>query len=70
MNVKEIKELAELVARRGLASLDVEREGFRLRVEGPRPAPRGEGLPAGPAYPAVPVTWEEKPAAPAPANWP
>ncbi len=65
MNVKEIKELAELVARRGLASLEVEREGFRLRVEGPRPAPKGEGSPSGAAYPAVPVTWEEKAAAPA-----
>jgi acetyl-CoA carboxylase biotin carboxyl carrier protein len=42
MNVKEIKELVDLVARRGLAGLEVERAGFRLRIEGPRPDhPRG-----------------------------
>jgi acetyl-CoA carboxylase biotin carboxyl carrier protein len=36
MNIKEIKELVELVARRGLAGLEVEQAGFRLRIEGPR----------------------------------
>ena len=30
MNVKEIKELVELVSRRGLAGLEIERAGFRL----------------------------------------
>jgi len=59
MNVKEIRELAELVARRGLASLELEDAGFRLRIEGPRPVPR-EAVPAPTTYPAVPVTWEEK----------
>src|ERR1035438_6739876 len=34
MNVKEIKELVELVSRRGLAGLEIERAGFRLRIEG------------------------------------
>jgi acetyl-CoA carboxylase biotin carboxyl carrier protein len=34
MNVKEIKELVELVSRRGLAALEIERAGFRLRIEG------------------------------------
>ena len=39
MNVKEIKELVDLVARRGLAGLEIERAGFRIRIEGPvRPA--------------------------------
>ncbi len=67
MNVKEIKELADLVARRGLASLELEEGGFRLRIEGPRPVPREPG-PAAPAYPAAPVSWEEKtPRADAPA---
>ncbi len=61
MNVKEIRELADLVARRGLAVLEVEDGGFRLRIEGPRPAPRDAGPAPGPAYPALPVTWEEKP---------
>jgi acetyl-CoA carboxylase biotin carboxyl carrier protein len=35
MNVKEIKELVDLVARRGLAGLEIERTGFRIRIEGP-----------------------------------
>ena len=38
MNVKEIKELIDIVARRGLAGLEIEHAGFRLRIEGPRPA--------------------------------
>ncbi len=39
MNVKEIKELVDLVARRGLSGLEIERAGFRIRIEGPaRPA--------------------------------
>jgi acetyl-CoA carboxylase biotin carboxyl carrier protein len=60
MNVKEIKEIADLVARRGLVSLEVEHEGFRLRIEGPRPSPReAEAAPA-PAYAPSPVSWEEK----------
>jgi len=50
MNVKEIKELVDLVARRGLAGLEVERAGFRLRIEGPTrlsaAARRGVAVPA------------------------
>ena len=50
MNVKEIKELVDLVARRGLAGLEIERAGFRIRIDGPaRPSPvvarRGAALP-------------------------
>jgi len=56
MNVKEIKELVDLVSRRGLAGLEIERAGFRLRIEGaPRvqaAAPRGWE----PAVFAEPVT--------------
>lgn len=70
MNVKEIRELADLVARRGLASLELEEGGFRLRIEGPRPAVREAAPVPVSAYPAVPVSWEEKAprieAAPAP----
>ena len=59
MNVKEIKELVELVSRRGLASLEIERAGFRVRIEG---APRAAHAPR---------TWEPavlaEPALPAPA---
>jgi acetyl-CoA carboxylase biotin carboxyl carrier protein len=60
MNVKEIKELADLVARRGLAMLELEQGGFRLRIEGPRPVPREAATASGSVYPAVPVSWEEK----------
>jgi len=44
MNVKEIKELVDLVSRRGLAGLEIERAGFRLRIEG---APRAALAPRG-----------------------
>jgi acetyl-CoA carboxylase biotin carboxyl carrier protein len=44
MNVKEIKELVDLVSRRGLAGLEIERAGFRLRIEG---APRASHAPRG-----------------------
>ena len=61
MNVKEIKELVELVSRKGLAGLEVERAGFRLRIEG-APAQRGT-----PVYThAVVESVAETPALPAP----
>src|SRR5512141_3115595 len=68
MNVKEIKELVDLVSRRGLAGLEIERAGFRLRIEGaPRPAANPRGWePAVLAEPAaLPAA---APAAPAPAT--
>ncbi|MBL8112899.1 MAG: acetyl-CoA carboxylase biotin carboxyl carrier protein [Acidobacteria bacterium] len=34
MNFKEIKELVDLVARKGVGSLEIERAGFRIRIEG------------------------------------
>jgi acetyl-CoA carboxylase biotin carboxyl carrier protein len=49
LSFKEIKELIDLVSERGLAGLEVERQGFRLRIEGIAPA-----VPAAP--PAVVVT--------------
>jgi acetyl-CoA carboxylase biotin carboxyl carrier protein len=67
MNVKEIKELVDLVSRRGLAGLEIERAGFRLRIEGaprvPVAAPRSwePAVLAEPAALAAPVS----PAAPA-----
>ena len=39
LSFKEIKELIALVSERGLGSIEVERAGFRLKIEG-RPAPR------------------------------
>jgi acetyl-CoA carboxylase biotin carboxyl carrier protein len=38
LSLKEIRELVDLVAERGLAGLEIERSGFRLRIEGRRPA--------------------------------
>ncbi len=55
MNVKEIKELVELVSRRGLAGLEIERAGFRLRIEG---APAHRGTPVFARAVADPVTAE------------
>jgi acetyl-CoA carboxylase biotin carboxyl carrier protein len=69
MNVKEIKELVELVSRRGIAGLEIERAGFRLRIEGApvRSAPVFARAPADP----VAVEVAALPAAvPAPADVP
>jgi acetyl-CoA carboxylase biotin carboxyl carrier protein len=48
LSFKEIKELIDLVAERGLSGLEIEQSGFRVRIEGHRPAaPAGlETLPA------------------------
>ena len=61
MNVKEIKELVDLVSRRGLAGLEIERAGFRLRIEG---APR---VPAAPPRGWEPAVYAEPVALSAPA---
>ena len=37
-SLKEIRELVDLVTDRGLGGLEIERSGFRLRIEGRRPA--------------------------------
>src|SRR6478736_531604 len=45
LSFKEIKELIDLVTERGLSGLEIERAGFRIRIEGARPAaPDGEGV--------------------------
>jgi acetyl-CoA carboxylase biotin carboxyl carrier protein len=38
LSFKEIKELIDLVAQKGLTGLEVEQAGFRVRIEGLRPA--------------------------------
>jgi acetyl-CoA carboxylase biotin carboxyl carrier protein len=48
LSMKEIRELVELVTERGLAGLEIERAGFRLRIDGPRPA--GAEAPSGHAH--------------------
>ena len=52
-SLKEIRELVELVTERGLAGLEIEQSGFRLRIEGRRPA--GLDAAAGPASAFVPA---------------
>ena len=39
LTFEQIKELIELVAQRGLQGIEVERSGFRLKIDGHRPAP-------------------------------
>jgi acetyl-CoA carboxylase biotin carboxyl carrier protein len=57
LSFKEIKDLIDLVAQRGLSALEVEQTGFRIRIEGARAAgngaaPAAESL-APPALPAA-----------------
>jgi acetyl-CoA carboxylase biotin carboxyl carrier protein len=54
LSFKEIKELIDLVSERGLAGLEVERTGFRLRIDGGRPAV-ANGSVEGTAAVAAPV---------------
>jgi acetyl-CoA carboxylase biotin carboxyl carrier protein len=57
-SLKEIRELIDLVAERGLGGLEIERSGFRLRIDGRRPA-AAEAPPV-----AAPVPQDAAPAAP------
>jgi len=41
LSFKEIKDLIDLVAERGLSALEVEQTGFRIRIEGARAAGNG-----------------------------
>jgi acetyl-CoA carboxylase biotin carboxyl carrier protein len=63
LSFKEIKDLIDLVAERGLSALEVEQTGFRIRIEGAHPQAVNGGsaaagaLPVGAALPApVPAT--------------
>ena len=50
LSFKEIKELIDLVSERGLSGLEVEQAGFRVRIEGTRPAAsNGTGRAEGPS---------------------
>jgi acetyl-CoA carboxylase biotin carboxyl carrier protein len=62
LSFKEIKDLIDLVAERGLSALEVEQTGFRIRIEGAHP-PAGNGASAGAvaaAAPALPAPAAEK----------
>ena len=66
LSLKEIRELIDLVAERGLSGLEIERAGFRLRIDGPRPAAVEPALSHAPTSPAPssasPVAGSEPPA--------
>jgi acetyl-CoA carboxylase biotin carboxyl carrier protein len=66
LSFKEIKELIDLVSERGLAGVEIERTGFRVRIEGSRPTVNGmvEGAPVSSAASGAPVL-AAPPAAPA-----
>jgi acetyl-CoA carboxylase biotin carboxyl carrier protein len=61
-SLKEIRELVELVTDRGLSGLEIEQSGFRLRIDGPRPA--GFDHAAAPAPPLAHAAHAAAPAAP------
>ncbi len=55
LSLKEIRELIDLVTERGLAGLEIERAGFRLRIDGRRPeAPAALAAPDAPTPAPVP----------------
>jgi acetyl-CoA carboxylase biotin carboxyl carrier protein len=55
LSFKEIKELIDLVSERGLSGLEVEQAGFRVRIEGLRPAASNGSAAAAPASAGSPV---------------
>jgi acetyl-CoA carboxylase biotin carboxyl carrier protein len=61
LTFEQIKELIELVSTHQLHGVEIERSGFRLKIDGHSPAPVVAALPAGsagiaPAAPATPAT--------------
>ncbi len=55
LTFEQIKELIELVAHNGLQGLEVERSGFRLKIDGYQAASVVAAAPAAPAPPASPA---------------
>src|SRR5215472_16671184 len=43
LSFKEIRDLIDLVSERGLSGLEIEQTGFRIRIEGARPAAPSNG---------------------------
>jgi biotin carboxyl carrier protein len=69
LNLKEILELIDKVAERGIAAVEVEQAGTRLRIEGKLAPPQQviHTAPAAPmAHAAAAPAAEAAPAAPAP----
>jgi acetyl-CoA carboxylase biotin carboxyl carrier protein len=54
LSFKEIRDLIELVAERGLSALEIEQTGFRIRIEGVRSAAAASdaALPSAPTTPS------------------
>ncbi|HKD19817.1 MAG TPA: acetyl-CoA carboxylase biotin carboxyl carrier protein [Thermoanaerobaculia bacterium] len=68
LSIKEIRELIDLVVDRGLSGLEIEKSGFRLRIEGRRPvAPEAYAAPPPSAAAHAPRT-PEIAAAPSPSE--
>jgi acetyl-CoA carboxylase biotin carboxyl carrier protein len=66
LSFKEIRELIDLVSERGLSAIEIEQAGFRVRIEGPRPAGQdGPGVLAAAAA-GAPLAATGAAAAPAP----
>jgi acetyl-CoA carboxylase biotin carboxyl carrier protein len=72
LTFEQIKELVELVAQRRLQGLELERSGFRLKIDGQpqqpvfaAPAPSGAAAAPAPAIPMAMLTAEQAQAAPA-----
>ena len=70
LSLKEIRELIDLVAERGLSGLEIERAGFRLRIDGPRPSTLEPAVAHAPARPAPSPDSRIAPAAEPPAAAP
>ena len=72
LSFKEIRDLIDLVAERGLSGLEIEQSGFRIRIEGARPnaGDSNGALPtaAAPAVPALAAGRAAPPPEPAPAE--
>jgi acetyl-CoA carboxylase biotin carboxyl carrier protein len=76
LSMKEIRELVDLVSERGLAGLEIERAGFRLRIDGHRPVEHEAAATAAhralaaapPPHPSAPRGVDASAAAEAPAE--
>ncbi len=70
LSFKEIRDLIDLVAERGLSGLEIEQTGFRIRIEGARAAGNGTvtsaSAPLGTGAPALTLAPEAGPPAAAP----
>jgi acetyl-CoA carboxylase biotin carboxyl carrier protein len=68
LSLKEIRELIDLVTERGLAGLEIERAGFRLRIDGPRSNGADAAAASSPSYVVTAPAAPRATAAPTPAE--